>query len=154
MAQALNQLQQAPVQGELDLAPQTGMIGCCVKSDEATPLIPGQGVTLVDSADGVPKVTAVTSDTAVLFGFVPYTQKDQDFPANAAVDIAFYRGCIMYMTSNAAIARGAQVMVVVSGTKVATATTNKRIAGIALDKATDADQLIRVLIDLPGGLAA
>ncbi len=155
MALNQNQLAQTPVQGMIDLIiGPANVIACQVKSDEATPLIPGQGVMLVDSIDGVPKVTAVGDDDDILFGFVLYNQKDQNFPAGAAVEIAFFRGTVMLMTASAAIARGAQVMVVVSGSKVATATTNKRIAGIALDKATADTQLIRVLIDLPGGLAA
>lgn len=154
MALNQNQLAQIPVQGMMDLMIQPNIISCQVKSDEATALIPGQGVMLVDSLDGVPKVTAVGDDDDILFGFVAYTQKDKDFPAGAAVEIAFFRGSVMLMTASAAIARGAQVMVVVSGSKVATATTNKRIAGIALDKASANNDLIRVLIDLPGGLAA
>lgn len=153
MSLAQNQLAQIPVRGMLDLMIQPNIIGCQVYASESTALIPGQAVKLVDSADGVPKVTAATAATDDIFGFVPYDQKDQDFPAGAAVDIAFFRGCVMYMTASAAIARGAQVMIVVSGSKVATVSSSQRIIGRALDKAAANNDLIRVLIDLPGATA-
>ncbi len=152
MSLAQNQLAQTPIQGEVDLLLQPNFIGCCVKSDEATALIPGQAVKIVDSADGVPKVTAATADTDDIFGFIAYNGKDKNYPAGAAVDVAFYRGNVMYMTSNASFARGAQLMVVISGSKVATATSSKRIIGRALDQAGGSNELVRVLIDLPGGV--
>lgn len=154
MAQALNQFNQAPVQGEMDLAIQPNIISCCVKSDESAPLIPGQAVTMVDSADGVPKVTAASAATSDIFGFVAYTTKDQDFPAGAAVEIAFFKGSVMFMTASAAIARNAEVMIVQASKKVATVTTSQRIIGRALDKAAVDGDLIRVIINLPGGLGA
>lgn len=149
MAQQLNQVKQEPVQGELELALQPNTISCQVDSGSAT-LIPGQAVKMVDSAGGVPKVTAVTADTDDVFGFVNYSMKDQDFPALAKVEISMFRGNVMYMTSSAAIARNAKVMVVVTGSKVATRASTGICIGRAFDKATAGDQLIRVLIDLPG----
>lgn len=154
MALTLNQFSLEPVQGMLDLSIQPNTIACQVDASQGTALIAGQAVTMVDSAGGVPKVIAAAADTGDVFGFVNYNEKDIDFPAEAKVEISMFRGNVMFMTSNAAIARNAQVMIVVSGSKVATATSNKRVIGRALDKATDANQLIRVLIDLPGALAS
>ena len=150
MAQSLNQFTEAPVQGELDLALNPMTIAAQVAFDEATALIPGQAVKIVDSVDGIPKVTAVTADTDDVFGFVNYSEKDADFPAGAPCEISFFRGNVMYMTASAAIARNAKVMVVVSGSKVATRASSGICIGRALDKATANNDLIRVLIDLPG----
>ncbi len=150
MSQSLNQLVQAPIQGELDLQVDMSTMSCQVASGEPTALIPGQAVKMVDDLGGVPKVTAVAADADDIFGFINYSTKDKSFPALAKVEISFFRGNVMYMTSSAAIARNAKVMVVVSGSKVATRASTGICIGRAIDKATAANQLIRVLIDLPG----
>lgn len=153
MAQVQNQFAQTPEKGQLDLMAGGSVITCQVDATQSQALVPGQAVTCVDSAGGVPKVIAAAADTADVFGFVKFSFKDQDFPAGAAVEIAIFRGSVMFMQSSAAIARYAQVMPVIAGQKVATAAgAGKRIVGRALDKATAADQLIRVLIDLPGAV--
>lgn len=154
MALSLNQFSMEVVQGMLDENLNVNTLPCQVGSEQATALIPGQAVKIVDEAGGVPKVIAASADTDDVFGFVNYNEKDASFPALSKVEISFFRGNVMYMTSNAAIARNAQVMLVITGSKVATATSNKRIVGRALDKAADANELIRVIIDLPGGLAS
>lgn len=150
MAQSLNAFSQEPVQGNLDLQVDMATLSCKVYTSESGVLIPGQAVKIVDSAGGVPQVTAVAADTDDVFGFVNYSQKDQEFSAGMSVEISFFRGNVMYMTSSAAIARNAKVMVVVSGSKVATRASTGICIGRAIDKATGGDQLIRVLIDLPG----
>ncbi len=150
MALNQNQFTEQIIQGVVTQALNTNTISCAVYASETTPLIAGQAVKIVDSAGGVPKVTAVTADTDDVFGFVNYNQKNIDFAAGEAVEISFFRGNIMWMTSSAAIARNAKVMVVVTGTKVATRASTGICVGRAIDKATAGDQLIRVLIDLPG----
>lgn len=152
--QTLNQFKQSPEQGLLDMQVDMNTISCQVDASESGSLLPGQAVTVVDSASGVPKVIAAADDADDIFGFINYTQKDKSYEAGDRLEVSFFRGNVMYMTSSAAIARNAEVMVVIASKKVATATTGARVVGRALDKATAADQLIRVLIDLPGGLAA
>lgn len=150
MALNQNQLTEQIIQGSVTQALDYSTLSCSVSSSESTPLVAGQAVKIVDSVGGVPKVTAVTADADDVFGFVNYNAKDISFKAGAAVGISFFRGNVMWMTSSAAIARNAKVMVVVSGQKVATRASTGVCIGRALDKATAADQLIRVLIDLPG----
>lgn len=145
MTLQINQFSQTTVKGVLDLAYNPNTIPCRVKSDEATALIPGQAVKLSDVAGGSPVVTAVAADTDDIFGVVAYNQIKADFPANAAVEISAQSN-VIYMESSAAIARGAKVMYVVTGQLVATATAGKSIVGIALDKATAANQLVRVYL--------
>lgn len=153
MSQQLNQFRLAPIQGEMDIGPQPSTISCQVDSGQATALVAGQAVTMVDSAGGVPKVIAAAANDSDVFGFVNYNIKDQSFSALDKVEISFFRGNVMYMTASAAIARNAKVMIVVSGSKIATATTGKTIIGRALDKAAADGDLIRVVIDLPGSAA-
>jgi hypothetical protein len=60
---------------------------------------------------------------------------------------------VMYMEASAAIARGAPVMPVVTGSKVATATVGKTVIGFAFDKASADGSLIRVYLKTFSGLA-
>lgn len=150
MALNQNQLVEIAVQGMMDLKFGGPVISCVVYGSESSALIPGQAVKMRDTANGVPIVTAVAADTDDVFGFVVYNQKDQSYAAGDMVEIACFRNGVMYMTASAAIARNAKVMVVVSGSKVALATSGKTIVGRALDKATNNGDLIRVFVDLPG----
>lgn len=146
-----NQLQQSVVQGQIDLqmGPSGSVIPCQVYASEGTPLVPGQAVKLIDSANGVPKVTAVTAATDDVFGFVAYAQRTSSFAAGDAVEIALV-GTVMYMTANGAIARGGRVMWI-TGIKVGARTVNakKTVIGWAVDKAASDGDLIRVFIQTP-----
>jgi hypothetical protein len=154
MALNQNQLQESIVQGALDMQVGNQSISVMVHSSESGELVPGQAVKMVDEAGGVPKVIAAAADTDDILGFINYTTKDKKFVAGDSMEISLVcGGNTMYMTSNAAFARGANLMVVISGSKVATATSNKRIVGIALDKATSSNQLCRVLMLPKGALA-
>jgi hypothetical protein len=153
MPQTSNQFQQTAEKGQVDLNSGRQTITCMVDTSEAALLVPGQGVKVVDNAGGVPKVIKIAADTDEVFGFINFQNKQGTFAAGQYVEVSFFRGNVMFMESSAAIARYAQVMPVVAGSLVATATTGKRIIGRALDKATAANQMIRVLIDVPGALA-
>lgn len=155
MALLQNQFGQSPVKGMLDLRFNTGIIACEIDTSETGELVAGQAVTIVDSAGGVPKVVAATADTDEVFGFIVYNIKNQKFVAGDAVEIAaLFSQNVMYMEASAAIARGAKTMIVVSGSKVATATAGKPISGYALDKAATSGDLIRVVIICPAAFLA
>lgn len=145
MSQLLNQFSQSAVKGLVDLQLSKNTFPCVVKSDESTPLVPGQGVKIADVAGGAIVVTALTADTDKVFGYVAYNLKDSSFAAGSFVEVASGLA-VMYLEASAAIARGAEVMPVITGSKVATATAGKSIAGHALDKAAADGDLIRVLI--------
>ncbi len=145
-----NQFNQIPVQGMADQQAGFGSTPCRVKSDEATPLIPGQSVKRVNSAGGVPEVTACTADSDAVYGFVAYSTKNGTFAAGASVEIA--RGMlvnVMWMTAGAAFAPDTPLMVVIATKKVITATTGKPISGISFDKAAADGDLVRVEITCP-----
>lgn len=152
MTQSMNQFSQAPVQGMLDLR-FNGQTISCQGGSGASGLVAGQAVKMEDSADGIPKVVAASADTDDVFGFINIDQKSSSFDEGDKMEVSALRGNVMYMTASAAIARNAKVMIVVSGNKVATATSGKTIVGRALDKAAADGDLIRVAIDLPGSAA-
>jgi len=122
-----------------------------VDSTQATPLVAGQAVKIVDSAGGVPKVVACSADTDVVMGHVAMTNKDQNFPAYAAVEIVMEG--VIYLTATAAISRLAQVCgdpaSAAGNVKASVAASGKPITGYALDKAVNAGDLIRVVVQCP-----
>lgn len=151
---ALNQNQFAliPIQGMMDLRFNPAVISAQIDTSSAGGLVAGQPVKMVDSAGGVPKVVECAADTDDVYGFLVYDLKQTVFAIGAPVEVACMRDNVMFMTASAAIARNAQVEIVLSGVKVATAASGKRIVGRALDKAAANGDVIRVTIDLPGGL--
>lgn len=152
MAISQNQFAQTEVQGVVDMRFSPNIISAQIDTTSGGGLLPGQAVKIVDSAGGIPKVVEAAADTDDVFGFLTYDMRRATFAVGDKVEIAFFRGTIMYMTASAAIARGAQVEIVVASKKVATAASGKRIVGRALDKAAADGDLIRVIVDLPGAL--
>lgn len=151
MAQLQNQFKQNAEKGQVSLTPSASVMTVQVDAGQATPLVPGQLVTCVDSLGGVPKVIASTLDSSDHFGVVLFNFKDKSYPAGQAVEIAFFKGTVVFMEASAAIARNAKVMGVISGEKIAPAVgTGKVVIGRALDKAVANGDIIRVVINLPG----
>lgn len=153
MAQLQNQFSQAPVQGEMDLLHNPAVLSAQVDSTSAGGLVPGQAVKMVDSSGGLPKVVECALNSDDVFGFIAYDVKSSSYSTPDKLELASMRDNVMYMTASAAISRNAQVAIVVSGSKVVTATSGMRIVGRALDKASADGDLIRVMIDLPGATA-
>lgn len=151
--QSQNQFSQSPEKGMLDLRFNTNTISGSIDVSSAGGLVPGQAVKMVDSVGGAPKFVECAADSDDVFGFINYNIKQATFKVGDAVEVSYFRGNVMYMEANAAIARNGKVMIVIATKRVATATTGKMIVGRAIDKATAQGQLIRVVIDLPGTLA-
>lgn len=156
MTLSLNQFSMSPIQGQMDLRFNPSILAGYLSHSSAGGLVPGQAVkqSAQTPPNLPPKLVEVAADTDNIFGFIVYNIKNPTFAADGALEVAAMRGCVMYMTASAAITAGASLMVVVASKKVATATTGKRIFGTALDGATADGDLIRVVIDLPGALAA
>jgi hypothetical protein len=152
MTQALNQFIQTPVLGQMDLRFNGQTFACEVDAGETGELVAGQSVKLVDSAGGVPKVVAVTSDSDLVFGFIKYSIKDTKFTAGMAVEISTAYGNCIYLRATAAIARGAilkGVVASVGGVATAVQGSGSQIIGWAFDKAAADGDLIRVMINCP-----
>lgn len=150
MSQLQNQFNQSPIQGQLDLRFNPSTLSGELDVSSAGGLVPGQAVKMVDSSGGVPKFVECAADSDDVYGFINYDIKTQVFAAGDRVEVSAMRGNVMYMTASAAIARNAKVMIVVTGSKVATRSGGGICIGRAFDKATASGDLIRVTIDLPG----
>ena len=153
MSQNMNQFKQTPVVGSVDLQTNANpaMFTCRFKDVSAggATLVPGEGVKLVDlgASDFVgPPIVDERATTDVIFGVKLFTTKENTAEDGDIVQIAG-DGAVVFMNAGAAIVRGAKVELVdaTPGNVITSAGTN-RILGIALDKATAADQVIRVLV--------
>lgn len=153
MTQNINQFTQSPVKGQLDLRFNASTVSGSIDTTSNGGLIAGQPVKMIDSAGGAPKFVECGADTDDVYGFINYNGKNSTFEVGDAVEVSALMGNFMYMEASAAIARNAKVMIVVSGSKVATATSGKTIVGRAYDKAASSGDLIRVTINLPGDAA-
>jgi hypothetical protein len=145
--QAPNQYAMTMVKGHLDLS-SSNSITCEVDAVETTQLIPGQAVKLSNSFGGLPRIVKCAFDNDVVFGFINFTPKDKYFVKGSRCEVSLF-GNVMYMEASAAIARGAMVALVLSGSKVVTQSGVQTVIGVALDKATLPGNLIRVIIQTP-----
>jgi hypothetical protein len=153
---SLNLFAMAPIQGQLDLRYNTGVLTAFLSTTSGGGLVPGQAVKRYNPGTSPtvgtnPQVVEAAADTDDIFGFVVYNIKNATFAAGYVLEVAAFRGSVMYMTANGAISGGAAVDIVVGtpGT-VQPHTGSNVIIGTALDQAAAAGQLIRVIIDLPG----
>jgi len=145
----INQFQQSTVQGQTDLTGFGGnVITCQVDAAQATALVAGQAVKGAATAGGVPKVLAAAAANDPIFGFVVRNLKDASFPANSMVEIASF-GTVVWMTAGGAIARFGSIEIVPGTIKVIANAGVNPVAGMALDKATADNDLIRVLVQVP-----
>lgn len=144
----INSFKITPVQGQVDLSFAGSVVSARVKSTEPTALVAGQAIKLVDTAGGVPEVTALTANTDQAFGFVTRNLKDASFPAYASVEIGL-QSTVVWMTAGAAIARGAKLEVVYTTNKVITNAGTNPVCGYAYDKAAADGDLIRVYVITP-----
>lgn len=148
MVQAVNQFAMTPEQGMISTQFSTNVLPATVVGTQVGNLIPGQAVKIADVAGGPVKVQSLAADTDEPFGFVVLAPRRTEYAANQPLEIAF-AGSTMYMTSDAAVARGAKVEFKRSNNRVITSAGTNPIVGIALDKATAAGQLIQVFILAP-----
>lgn len=152
MTQNPNQRLQNTEQGQVDILINPAILSGQIGSAETETLVPGSPVKLADVAGGIPQFRVATADDDEVFGYIVRNIKDATYVALAVCEVAF-SGSVMYMTAGAAIARGAKVESDVSEVEVITQSANPAI-GIALDKASAAADLIRVLITAPGSSIA
>jgi len=146
--QEMNKFTESPVQGQLDLRFNTNSITVQLAGSIADQ-VASVAVKFTTDVNGVPVVTPCTANTDQVAGFLNFNSKNSKFKAKDYVEMSMGSN-VMYLVSTAAINRGAKVMIVVATIGgVITATSGKPIAGIALDQASGAGQLIRILLTTP-----
>ena len=147
MTQQLNQFKPTSEKGMLDLAVNWNLFDCRIDPASVADLsdLNGAAFKAVGVAGKSIMVDLVADTTdADIFGFVPYEVKKNSYAAGDFIRVAASYG-VMKMEASAAIARFADLEVVVAGKKVATQATGT-VIGKALDIATADGDLIRVLI--------
>lgn len=153
-----NQFKQSRVLGEPDLTLNpTPNVYSVRFNPEATVdtdfLTPGEGVKLVDLAgndvNGVPIVDERAADADAIFGVKIFDTKNGSNDPSDIVQVAG-KDAVIWMNAGAAIARGAKVALVLATPGNVVTQTTEALFGLALDKATAADQLIRVQVKAEG----
>lgn len=151
LMQNMNQFTQSPIIGAVDLIPTPDVVTAQINpASVATAIQAGSAVKLLDGASGAILVDVQTGPTdAIVFGVIPFNERKNIYKAGDLVEVVL--AGFMYMRTTAAINRGVRVSIT-----AATITTDPLIAanavsanfttGVTIDKATAADQLIRVRI--------
>ncbi len=154
VTQLMNSFAQTPILGQVDMVPSpnivpaqinpassatVGQVGCVVKLVTGT-----SGAIVVDYSTGA-------TDTVVPFGVIPYNQRDNNgYLAGTFVEVATNESYV-YLLSGGAIAQGASVSFTASTasadpTVVSDSTTGHQCLGFAIDAASGAGVLIRVVV--------
>lgn len=155
LSQSMNQFSQTPILGLVDMIPSPNVVTAQILTTSvATAIQNGSVLKLVDggSNGGPIIVDVVTGPTdGPVYGAIPYAAKKNIYKAGDFVEVALDSSFI-FMKASAAVARGAQVVATAATTSadptVATVSDNTTqfVTGVAQDKATAANQLIRVRI--------
>jgi hypothetical protein len=143
----INQFEQVPVAGQLDLnINKRGVIEGQVSVNQATALSPGQPVKLdtANTSASPQFVAAAASDVAI--GHVVYDVKNSQPTAGQVIGVACNLGPVMFMLAKGTIAPGGRVEQHADGS--VQAFTSGKVRGIALDPGVAAN-LFRVIILTP-----
>lgn len=149
--QNMNQFAQTPIKGAIagDVSPST--VACELVGSSVATLVWGDYVKLVaGTANSILVEKCGLTDNP--FGAVVFNPKKDKFVAHDTFEVVLAFG-IMFMEAGAAITRGAQLQFTPTGTLVITNAGNP-VCGLALDTASGAGDIIRVLIIDPVTLAA
>lgn len=151
--QNINQFKQGRAVGDLDLNFFGGenVISCRYNPEDTSTntLVAGETVKLTDlganDVVGVPIVTKRTSDTDTIFGTVIRSKKQASFAPGDIVEIAV-QGAVMNLRAGAAINRGVKVSGVFGTPGNIAAVGTNAYLGYTLDKASAANDIVRVMI--------
>lgn len=151
-----NQFRQGQAVGQLDLTtnPNPSVTPVTYNPDgSGDDIVAGTGLKLVDlgASDSVgdPIVDVRTADADAIYGVLVFDTKGGTKEVGNRITVAKV-GSIMVMNSNAAILRGAKVALVLATPGDVVTLTSEALFGLALDKASAADELIRVEVKAQG----
>lgn len=142
----------AVVAGIVDLRFPTDTVSVVIGSGQATGLVPGSAVKIVDNTSGVPEVIGCTANADDCAGFLNFDGKTTAFVAGQAAEMSMSGNC-MYLFATGAIGKGKQVTLdVAAPASVAQAvgSSGAALVGWAYDKAVGHGSLIRVKLTTPG----
>ena len=133
-----------PMKGDIAFGPTFMTLQCQIYGSSASTFYPGQAVKIYNQTSNSIIVEA-SADTDAIFGTVLYNVRKNAAVAYDMVTIAL-PGSIVWMETAAAVTAGGLVEIVNVGLLVQNSSGTKTIIGMALVKATAANQLIPVLI--------
>lgn len=149
-AQSLNQFAPHRLRGEyLDWGLNAEVIEVMIDESQATPIYPGDALTIVATSTGKLKVKAAAAGD-VIFGFALFNPKYMTWKAGDILSCLRDGGVIMAVTE-AAVAAGAAVSYDATDGSVATVAGGAAACGIAMAAvaATEGGTLIPVLVQKP-----
>jgi len=140
----MNQMAQTPLKAQLAAIFNANTLPVMIDPAQVGTLYAGDFVKLVN-ATGKNILVQKAAATDSPFGVIIFTPKKQSYVAGDAVEVACDMS-VVFLESAGVIARGANVEYTPTGTLVTSTGGVNPICGIALDNATAANQLIRVLV--------
>lgn len=152
LVQNQNQFAQTPMLGQVTQIPNPSILEVQIlPASPATVITQGTAVKLVTGAGTQIQVEVCVDETdGPVFGFITFNMRKNTYSPGDTVEIATV-GSIITLKASAAIARGARVSSAAPSSgvdpSVKTAVATNYVAGRALDRATAADQLIRVVVE-------
>lgn len=143
----LNQREQVPVKGQLDLQfIKSGVISGKVDASQSTALVAGQSVKLYGSNTGSEVTFVAAGVTDVAFGVVVLDNKKASPEAGDVIQVAGAFGPVVWLVAAETVTPGERVEVDSNG-KVQAVNASK-CRGIVIDYAT-VGQLTRVMLSTP-----
>lgn len=139
----MNQMAQTPLKAQLAAIFNANTLPVTIDPAQVGTLYAGDFVKLVN-ATGKNILVQKAAATDNSFGVIIFTPKKQSYVAGDAVEVACDMS-VVFLESAGEIARGANVEFYPTGSKVLSTGGVNPVCGIALDNATAAGQLIRVL---------
>ena len=139
----INQFEQAPIKGQLDLQiSKSGVISGVVGANQSAALVAGDPVAFESYTSGAQPQFVKAAYNAASIGCIVADTKKESFVAGDTIEVAFF-GVVIYQVAKATIAPGAIVEQHSDGTYQTFSAGVKR--GIALDPAVAAG-LFRMII--------
>lgn len=137
------------LKGRLDLQANIDSLSCIIDSTQNTAIKAGTPVKVVTTSAKLPHIVAAASGDLIL-GFLRQSPRKDSFVAGDVVEVS-YGGDVMYLEADAAIDAGSPVNVsdFTDYAVAAPGSTTGSTIGFALEKATAAGQLVRVLLRTP-----
>jgi len=153
LTQSMNQFAQDPILGLVSMIPSPNVVSAIInRASVATTIQVGDAVKLIDDVSGAITVDRCSGPTdGPVFGVIVYNARKNLYSPGDLIEVAGPASYV-YLKTSAAVARGAKVTTTASTSsedaRVATvsAPATQYVTGIAADKASGANALIRVIV--------
>lgn len=153
LTQAMNVFAQSPILGLVSEIPSPSVVSAQIlTTSSATTIQVGDTVKLVDAVSGAIVVDKCSGPTdGPVYGVIAFNNRKNIYSAGDFIEVA----CLdtyVYLRTSAAVARGAKVTTTASTTTTdalvttVSAPTTQYVTGVAVDKASAANDLIRIRI--------